>query len=177
MTKNTCSKVHLYPSTESLGEFGKYVPPTLKPAPNSPSSVMPKAASSKASPAAGAKLPSGDPYPDSSDFEDIFNAAEAEAQLDEVMKMFSSENPELWKQLESFSKSVGLDDLGKGPIPPPSSAATKGESSVDARMGAEGTERTTSGQSESSGDSSLAQKLDETMKKMQENASKLTVSS
>ena len=105
--------------------------------------------------------------------EELFSselAAEAEAQLDEAMKMLSDENPELWQQFETFAKSMGLDDVARGPAPPASGAASKGESSVDAGSGATGGE----GGAKSGGDG-LKQKLEDTMRRMQENASRVGV--
>lgn len=109
--------------------------------------------------------------------EELFSsefAAEAEAQMDEAMKMLSEENPELWQQFETIAKSMGLDDAGTGAAPPPFGVASKGESSVDATsVGAagEGEPPQKSGES-----SSLDQKLDDTIKRMQENAARLGVS-
>ena len=155
---------------------------------------------------------------DSAEMEELFSsefAAEAEAQLDEAMKMFSSQNPELWQQFESFAKSMGLDEMaaGMGPAPPHFGAASKGESSsaskqggssVDATAKAATTAATTAaatttattaattaatttgaaaaatGQPKAAEGSetadSLDKKLEETIKRMQENASGIGVS-
>lgn len=105
--------------------------------------------------------------------------AEAESQLNEAMKMLSEENPELWQQFETIAKSMGLDDVGAGPVPPPPfGTASKGESSVDGgSVGVTG-EGETAQKTEGSGESSsLDQKLDDTIKRMQENAARVGVSS
>ena len=117
---------------------------------------------------------------DSTEFDDIFSsefAAEAEAQLGEAMKVLSSENPELWQQFETITKSMHLEDLGMGSIPPqpsPSGAATKGESSVDGASG-NGIEKASEGPRKSNS-GSLDQKIEETMRRLQDNAAQLGVS-
>ena len=127
--------------------------------------------------------------------DEIFSAefaAEAEAQLSEAVKMLSDENPELWQQFEAFAKSMGLDEARPDLVPPPSGAASKGESSVDTGARATATVGKGAGvggkasgggggdppKSEGSAGeaSTLDQKLDETIRKMQENASRLGVS-
>lgn len=158
------------------------------PTPQSPAAAAPKTAP----PAAG------QPHPPSlesaEEMEQMFGAefaAEAEAQLGEAMQMLSDENPELWRQFETFTKSMGgLTDMG--PFPPAFGAASKGESSVDAGSasatpgeggatpgegGASKQAPQTSETSEGgSGGGSLDQKLDDTIKRMQENATHLGVS-
>ena len=63
--------------------------------------------------------------PDMEEFEEIFSkelAGQTEAQLGEAMRMLSSENPELWQQLETFAKSMGLENpAALRPQPPPPS--------------------------------------------------------
>ena len=102
--------------------------------------------------------------------------AEAESQLSEAMKMLSSENPELWNQFETFAKSMGLDDKGEGPLPPVSGVASRGESSVDTSSHAPSDGKAEGGGVADGGSGSLDQKLEDTMKRMQENATRAGVS-
>lgn len=101
--------------------------------------------------------------------------SEMESHLGDAMKVISDENPELWQQLNTFTKSMGLEELGAGPVAPSSSSGetTKGESSVDAnseatrgtRMEGEGDTRSNSG--------NLDRMLDETLRNLQENTSQV----
>lgn len=117
-------------------------------------------------------LPGGE-----SELDEMFSSefmSEIESHLGEAMKVVSDENPELWQQFDSFTKSMGLEDLVAGPMPPSSGATTKGESSVDATLGATGEGRK-EGEGEKSSDSDhLDHMLDETLKKLQENTSQVT---
>lgn len=120
------------------------------------------------------------PLLESAELDDIFSsefAADAEAHLGEAMKMLSSENPELWQQFETFAKSMGMEDnMGAGPVPPGYGAASKGESSVDeGATGGKGTAEEKPRKNEKSGGSSLDQKLDDTIKRMQDNSARLGV--
>ena len=68
--------------------------------------------------------------PDMEEFEEIFSeelAGQTEAQLGEAMQMLSSENPELWQQLETFAKSMGLENPSvlHPQAPPPSRPESK----------------------------------------------------
>lgn len=169
---------------ESLGEFGKHVP-TLTPSPTT--AATPSGSKSDATPpkGAGAKTapppPTGQPHPLFMDggveLDDIFSselAAKAEAQLGEAMKMLSSENPELWEQFETLAKSMEMD---AGPVPPVFGTASKGESSVDANSGAARGENPPKSEGTGGGSgSTLEQKLDDTIKRMQDNATRLGVS-
>lgn len=168
---------------ESLGEFGKHVPTPQHPKPSA----------AKATPSAGDQPhpPPQPPLLGDADLEDIFSsefAAAAEAQLGEAMKMMSSENPELWQQFETFAKSMGLDEMGVGgSVPLATGAASKGESTVDieseAKAGAGGggakvgeggggAEGRATGEG---GSATLDQKLDETIRRLQDNAAKIGV--
>lgn len=172
---------------ESLGEFGKHIPVVSHMGPQPPTPQSPdtqqQQPSTKTTPP-----PANQPHLpnlDSAGMDELFSsefAAEAEAQLDEAMKMLSDENPELWQQFESFTKSMGLDGMGAGPVPPAFGMASRGESSVDANSGSTGEEgeeeeeepaRKKEGRGE---DSSLDQKLDETIKRLQENTARVGVS-
>ncbi len=120
------------------------------------------------------------PLPQTSEFDDIFSSAfvaDAESQLGDAMKALSDENPELWQQFETFAKSMGLENMGMEPAPPPSTTATKGESSVDSggtKKEEEGSARKSEGSRD--GKSTLDQKLDETLRKLQDNTAQLGVS-
>lgn len=74
------------------------------------------------------------PVAGTEDFEEIFSeefAAQAEAQLDEAMQMLASENPELWRQLESFAQSVAPSaDVPEGQP----RAEEGGATSLDAKL-------------------------------------------
>lgn len=176
---------------ESLGEFGKHVPQASKPAP--PPHPPPSNPTSQYSPKASAKAtpsPAARPHPlvpDTSDMDEVFSSefiAEAEAQLGEAMQMLSNESPELWQQFETFAKSMGLDEAGAGAVPPASGAASKGESSVDIKsggLGGKGAGETPQGNEAGGGGgggggASLEEKLEETIRKLQSNASRLGVS-
>lgn len=154
-------------TSESLGEFGKHVP---QPAPQAPQAPQAQATETL-------------PPLDDAELDEMFSSefvAEAESQLGEAMKMLSSENPQLWNQFETFAKSMGLDDKGAGPFPPVSGVASKGESSVDTSSRGPSDGKAESGVGEDGGVSdggsgSLEQKLEDTMKRMQDNASRVGV--
>lgn len=150
---------------ESLSEFGKHVHSTSQ-QPSVPKTTPP---------------PSGRPprLSDGGGFGEMFSselAADTEAQIGEAMKVLSDEDPELWREFEMFAKSMGLDELSAGPIPPASGVATRGESSVDGGdvgdEGGEGGKEST----EDMGARTLDQKLEETVKRLQENAAQAGVS-
>lgn len=177
----------IYCLAESLSEFGKHIPVASNMGPQ----ATPQSPTSTHQQHTTATPPmANQPHPplDSAEMEELFSseyAAEAEAQLGETMKMFSDENPELWQQFETFAKSMGLDDMGTAPVPPPFGVASKGESSVDASsVGPATGEGESSSKAKSSNESSnkaeggsnLDQKLDDTIKRMQENAARLGVS-
>lgn len=96
--------------------------------------------------------------------------AQAEAQLDEAMKMLSSQNPALWQQFQTFAKSMGLEEGAQ--FPPP--FASQGESSVDETERQEG-EGGARGDSAAATASSLDAKLEETLKKLRESTQKIEV--
>ena len=148
----------------SLSEFGKHVPKE-KPAPS-----LPTTTSLKDRPP-DSDLPS--PPQGMEDLEDMFSeefVAQAEAQLDEAMKMFSSQNPALWQQFQTFAKSMGLEEGAQ--FPPP--FASQGESSVDGTESQEG-EGGARGDSAAATASSLDAKLEETLKKLRESTQKIEV--
>ncbi len=96
------------------------------------------------------------------EFSEVFSeefAAQAETQLEEAMKMMQSENPDLWKQFEDFSSTLGI---------PPGGVASHGESSVDS--GGEAAKKS-GGREES-----LAGVFEETLQKMKQNTEGLGVS-
>lgn len=160
--------------SESLGDFGKHVP--QPPVPQSPNTGTTQQPPTKTTPPSNSQPHL--PNLDSAGMEELFSpefAAEAEAQLDEAMKMLSDENPELWQQFESFTKSMGLDSMGAGPVPPASGTASKGESSVDANSGTAGGDEGEPARKQGD-DSSLDQKLDDTIKRLQENSARVGVS-
>ena len=98
----------------------------------------------------------------------MFNSefmSEMESQMGEAMKAISDENPELWEQFNTFTKSMGKENFGEGPVIPSATAATKGESSVDGDL--EGTQGTADDVRSESGH--LDQVLDQTLKNLQEN--------
>ena len=159
LDSGTCSFLYVV----SLSEFGKHVPKE-KPTPS-----LPTTTSLKDRPP-DSDLPS--PPQGMEDLEDMFSeefVAQAEAQLDEAMKMFSSQNPALWQQFQTFAKSMGLEEGAQ--FPPP--FASQGESSVD---GTERQEREGGARGDSAATaSSLDAKLEETLKKLRESTQKIEV--
>ena len=187
---------------ESLGEFGKHIPNLSNPAPNNQQAQSSSSVSNGSDrPPTDTTPPSVPMSHPPGDIDEMFDSefvAEAEAQLGEAMKMLSTENPELWQQFESFAKSMGFEESGVKTAPPPTSgAASKGESSVDASGGAVGgggkgvgggatpqkdegaggkPPQKKGGGAEGGGDTStLDQKLEDTLKRMHDNAARLGV--
>lgn len=155
-------------STVSLSEFGKHIPKEkdLNPDPQPPTANL---STSPHFP----HIPGPQDMPGMEDFEDLFSeefAAQAEAQLDEAMQMFSTENPALWQQFEAFAKSMGLQE--GSPLFPPS--ASQGESSAD-RMEEQGGQGGARGDSAPATDSSLDAKLEETLRKLREGTQQIEV--
>ena len=139
--------VRLFLHAVSLSEFGKHIPKEKHPNPD----PQPPTTDPEPYP----RLPDPQDMPGMQDLEELFSeefAAEAEAQLDEAMQMFSTENPALWQQFEAFAKSMGLQE--GSPFPPPS--ASQGESSADRTEGQAGEGGARGG---SAADSSLDAKL------------------
>ena len=97
--------------------------------------------------------------------------SEMESQFGEAMTMTSNENPELWQQFNTFTKSMDSNDFEAGPVPPLSGTTTKGESSVDANSGATGSARVDGGGKNNS--DHLDRVLNETLKNLQENTSQV----
>ena len=155
-----------------MNEFGKHVPKDPKFLNSSSSTAAPNAPKSSDN-SAEAVPSSGE-----GEMEDMFGSeflAEMETQLGEAMKVMSDENPELLQQLDSFTKSLGLEDLGAGATPPTSGTTTKGESSVDSCSGSVGGARKEAekGDGEGQGKSDpLEHMLEETMRKLQQNTAK-----
>ena len=148
----------------SLSEFGKHVPK------EKPTASLPTTTDLKDRPL-DSDLPT--PPQGMEDLEDMFSeefVAQAEAQLDEAMKMLSSQNPALWQQFQTFAKSMGLEEGAQ--FPPP--FASQGESSVDGTEGQEG-EGGARGDSAAATASSLDAKLEETLKKLRESTQKIEV--
>ena len=126
----------------SLGEFGKHVqPPSPPPKPKATPTIPPSR---------------------EAEFDQVFGeefAAQAETQLNEAMKMMQSENPDLWKQFEEFSKTVGVSEgaaLNVGGV------ASTGESSVD-------------DSATNDRERSLTNTLEETLKKLKESTANIEV--
>ena len=134
----------------SLGEFGKHVPAP----PKQPHHSVGKTTDTPPS----TDLPSTQQQsaPGMEEFEEIFSeelAMQAEAQLDEAMRMMASENPELWQQFETFAKSMGLDNP-----PPPTTSEGRGE-----------------GEASQADPSSIEAKLEETLKALRESTEQIEV--
>ncbi|XP_064396190.1 peroxisomal biogenesis factor 19-like [Halichondria panicea] len=122
----------------SLGEFGKHVPTAKETSPPPKPKDTPIL-----------------PLNVEAEFSEVFSeefAAQAETQLEEAMKMMQSENPDLWKQFEDFSSTLGI---------PPGGVASHGESSVDS--GGEAAKKS------GSREESLAGVFEETLQKMKQN--------
>ena len=159
----------------SLSEFGKHVPPSVSKQPPSTAPSKPKTSKTGKGVAAGPTPPSpraGD-LPDMEEFEEIFSeelAVQAEAQLGEAMQMLSSENPELWQQLETFAKSMGLEDpSGSTPqATPPSKPA--GE-----RKQAGGKEQDEQPKPSAPAPGTLDAKLEETLTRLKASAQQIEV--
>ena len=148
----------------SLSEFGKHVPK------EKPTASLPTTTNLKDRPL-DSDLPT--PPQGMEDLEDMFSeefVAQAEAQLDEAMKMLSSQNPALWQQFQTFAKSMGLEEGAQ--FPPP--FASQGESSVDGTERHEG-EGGARGDSAAATASSLDAKFEETLKKLRESTQKIEV--
>ncbi len=145
--------------TGSLGEFGTHVSSTKNQSP------VPKPKTTPTMP------PSTE-----AEFNEVFSeefAAQAQVQLGEAMKMMQSENPELWKQFEQFSTSLGMPSSGapsnSGGMASHSNsggAASHGESSTDDQEKGRGSDRT----------ESLEGVLQDTLQKLKLNAEGLAVS-
>ncbi len=178
----TCTHARTHTCTQctvSLNEFGKHMPKNP--------SKQPPAENSTKNDKSGEDVSDGIPPGEGQGTEDMFSTeflSEMESQLGEAMKVMSNENPELWQQLDTFSKSLGIDDLGPAPFPHASGTATKGESSVDsapkhAGDAGKGAEEGGSGGSasdegkEGGGSHSLEHVLEETLKKLQQNTAKM----
>lgn len=128
----------------SLGEFGKHVKqPSPPPKPKATPSIPPSM---------------------ETEFDQVFGeafAAQAESQLNDAVKMMRSENPDLWKQFEEFSKSIGMPGEAASNV---GGVASTGESSVD-----------DSATNDREREASLTGMLEDTLKKLKENTANIEV--